>query len=341
MKMSLPTPTIGANMSPKQLEAMEAPLIALANSAGGDLRMLMYGFFSFLHRRTDFYLVPNDADIKEGKSKMGFLEGEAEKLLLAAFRQFPLRRMPRQQQQHVTDKPAQEDEPVPFLGKKQVPPPALKDKEKDTATSVAPDKKFATKKAEDETILYTEEGLQVPVGNGGSTKRFKWTQTIDECTVLVGLPEGIRAKELDVSIKASSIHAKTKSKNADGEVTVFVEGALVEKVKPDECTWSLEGGVLLLILYKVKKTFWATIIEGDEKIDTSQVDSRRHISEYDEATQGQLRKIMFDQKQQEKGLPSSDELIGKRTIPPMPPGVEYIDSEKLNEADKQRQKQKL
>jgi hypothetical protein len=336
--MSLPTPTTGANMSPKQLEAMEAPLIALANSAGGDLRVLMYGFFSFLHRRTDFYLVPNDADIK-GKSKMGFPEGEAEKLLLAAFRQFPLRRMPRQQQQHVTDKHAQKDDP-PSPGKKQVPPPALKDKEKDAATSVVPDKKSATQEAKDEIILYTEEGLQVPVGNGGSTKRYKWTQTTDECTVLVGLPEGIRAKDLDISIKASSIHIKTKCKKADGEVTVFVEGALVEKVVPGECTWSLEGGVLLMILYKVKKMLWVTIIEGDEKIDTSQVDSKRHISEYDEATQGQLRKIMFDQKQQEKGLPSSDELIGKRTIPPMPPGVEYIDREKLNEAQKQKQKQK-
>lgn len=94
-----------------------------------------------------------------------------------------------------------------------------------------------------------------------------------------------------------------------------------------------------MILYKLKKTFWATIVEGDDKIDTGQVDSRRHMSEYDEATQGQLRKIMFDQKQQEKGLPSSDELVGKRTIPPMPPGVEYIDSEKLNAADKQKQKQ--
>jgi HSP20 family molecular chaperone IbpA len=322
-------------MSPQQLEAMEGPLIALANSAGGDLRMLLYGFFSFLHRRTDFYLVPNDADIKEGKSKMGFPEGEAEKLLLAAFRQFPLRRMPRLQQEPVTDVPAKKEDTTQSLAKKQMSAPALKDEEKDTVTS---DQKSVAKETEDDTIRYTKGGLQVPVGNGGSTKRYKWTQTIDECTVLVGLPEGMRAKDLDVSIKASSVHVKTKSRNADSEVTVFVEGDLVEKVKPDECTWSLEGGVLLMILYKVKKTFWATIIEGDDKIDTGQVDSRRHISEYDEATQGQLRKVMFDQKQQEKGLPSSDELIGKRTIPPMPPGVEYIDSEKLNEVNKQKQK---
>ena len=90
---------------------------------------------------------------------------------------------------------------------------------------------------------------------------------------------------------------------------------------------------MIIILYKMKKTFWATVIEGDEKIDTSLVDSRRHISSYDEATQGQLRRIMFDQKQQEKGLPSSDELTGTKTIPKMPPGVEYIDKTTFEKED--------
>ena len=99
-----------------------------------------------------------------------------------------------------------------------------------------------------------------------------------------------------------------------------------------------ERGVIMMILYKLKKTFWATIIKGDDKKTTSQVDSGRHISEYDEATQGQLWKIMSDQKQQEKGLPLSDELTRKRTIPRLPPGVEYIGSEKLDEAEKQKQK---
>ena len=70
------------------------------------------------------------------------------------------------------------------------------------------------KKEPEETVRYTEEGLQVPVGNGGSTKRYKWTQTLEECTVMLGVPKGIRAKELDVSIKTSSIHVKTKEKAA-------------------------------------------------------------------------------------------------------------------------------
>ena len=338
-------------MDPKAMQAMEAPLIALANSSGGDMRKLLYAFFSFLHRRTDFYLVPNEEDLKEGKAKMGFPEGEAEKFLLAAFRQFPLRRIPRQDtaaaaaaQGKATTLPAPKPSPVLATTENKETKEKEADPKKATTTTEKPSEpESATKKKDDnndshsETVRYTEEGLQVPIGNGGSTPQYKWTQTIEECTVMLGIPDGLRAKELDVSIKASSIHVKTKKKDDKGEAeTTFVEGTLVEKVQPDECTWSMEGGVMIIILCKLKKTFWNTVIVGDEKIDASLVDSRRHISSYDEATQGQLRKIMFDQKQQEKGLPTSDELTGVKTIPKMPPGVEYIDKTTIEKDDEKK-----
>ena len=336
-------------MDPKQLQAMEAPLMALANSAGGDLRKLLYAFFSFLHRRTDFYLVPHEDDLKEGKAKMGFPEGEAEKLLLAAFRQFPLRRIPLQQKAGAsTINDAAADAGASSSSRpKTSSTPTNKKQSKETTTDATINTNKPTtssteateKEKEDllgEKIRYTEEGLQVPVGNGGTTKRYVWTQTLDECTVMLGIPSNLRAKDLDVSIKAASIRVKTKPTGGNIEGTTFVEGALFDKIKPDESTWTIEGGVMTMLLQKPKKTFWATIIADDEKIDTSLVDSRRHISDYDEATQGQLRKIMFDQKQKEKGLPTSDEILGTKTISPLPPGVEYIDKTTFEEADKKK-----
>jgi D-alanyl-D-alanine carboxypeptidase len=82
--------------------------VALTNQCQGDLRQLMFSFFSFLNRRTDFYLVPPVEDVTAGVAKTGFPEGDAEKLLLAAFRQFPLWRIPpkkQQQQQHQAQAP--------------------------------------------------------------------------------------------------------------------------------------------------------------------------------------------------------------------------------------------
>ena len=49
-----------------------------------------YAFFSFLNRRTDFYCIMPDP-VPGGR--MGFKEGQAEQILLASFRQFPLRKI--------------------------------------------------------------------------------------------------------------------------------------------------------------------------------------------------------------------------------------------------------
>jgi hypothetical protein len=314
------------------MEAFDVPLIALTNQCGGDLRNVLRAFFSFLHRRTDFYLVPSEEDLKAARAKMGFREGDAEKVLLASFRQFPLRRLPKGSGNSTSSKSKSPNDT-----------PAKKEKdatEKDTAKNNSNEKDSTPKneespeKAKDSTserpLRLTEDGLQVPVGNGGSTDRYTWTQTIDECSVLVSVPQTTRGKDLDVSIKSCSLSVKLKNRPDD---PVLMVGSLVEKVVPDESTWTLEGGVLIVVLYKQKNTFWSTILGGDEKIDTALVDSRRHINEYDDATQAQIRKIMFDQNQARKGLSSSAEISGEtRTVPDtLPPGVEYINQEKLDE----------
>jgi hypothetical protein len=100
----------------------------------------MFSFFSFLNRRTDFYLVPPVEDVTAGVAKTGFPEGDAEKLLLAAFRQFPLWRIPpkkQRQQQH------QAQAPVP-----QAPAPAGPSKTSTTgiSTPVAASASAAAKK---------------------------------------------------------------------------------------------------------------------------------------------------------------------------------------------------
>ena len=93
--MSIPRPTTTPRslVTPEDQDEWDAPLCALAQKSGGDLRKLLFAFFSFLNRRTDFYIItPEDATIN-----IGFKQGDAEKLLLAAFRQFPLRKIPSQQ----------------------------------------------------------------------------------------------------------------------------------------------------------------------------------------------------------------------------------------------------
>jgi HSP20 family molecular chaperone IbpA len=395
---------------------MDAPLVALTQQCNGDLRQLMYSFFSFLNRRTDFYLVPHPDDDQGGQNKnknntnssnstnnnssnkMGFSEGDAEKMLIAAFRQFPLRRIPKGGvRKEVPSKPKA------TKVKTASPPSATKSKPTATATSnlnatataTANAKKkdssseaaagaknretqaqvivessssssktntnnthtglskeestnsAATKKGGDNDndnednvpsnmkgVRYGEEGLQIPVGNGGSTPRYKWTQTIDETTVLIAVPKTFRGKDYNVSITTSKLSVKAK-KCLPGEDTprTFVEGRLVDNIRVDESTWSVEGGVMTVTLDKKEKKFWTAIYEDDiekYKIDTELVDSRRRIDEYDDATQAHFRKMIFDQNQYHLDGPTADEILGKTNtntkasnIPGLPPGVEY------------------
>lgn len=398
--MSLPaTPySAGAPMlTPAELQKFEAPLIAMANLSGGDLRKLFYAFFSFLNRRTDFYcILPGEDGSGNGAGgrRMGFREGQAEQILLASFRQFPLKKVgprpttkgagggkpavasasaaaaksPDRARSSAVKKEAP-TEPTSETGEKPAGSPAVDAKPKDKIQSNAGNdgkekageadgslKSSAEKKKADargDAIRYTDEGKQIPVGNGGSTSRYVWTQTLEEVTVHVPLPDGLRGKDLNVKIGANSLSVGLKGGSAASSDAALIplEGTLFAKVRPSESTWTLETTAdssrkittLQLILDKVQKTWWDTVLSGDTPlIDTTMVDSTRHIDTYDDRTQAEIRKIMFDQRQERLGLKTSQQLM-MDDLPPLPngnevnvaglpTGVEYIDGESLDKA---------
>jgi len=255
---------------------------------------------------------PDDAN---GPLKMGFREGDAEKLLLASFRTFPLRRMPKRTQDEKVGKNGLDDKKCEEKG--------------GTAPKNAAIKKEKEGTKENSIVRLTEEGKQIPVGNGGcSLKRgYQWTQTIEEISVLIPIAKETRGKDLNVDIHTSSVSVKYKNESGKS----ILEGSLHSKIRKSESTWSIEGGVIILNLEKLKKGWWDTAFEGDEAIDTTLIDSTRKIGTYDEATQAKLRKLLFDENQLRQGLPTSDEILGvKPDIPPLPKGVEYIDSSTLD-----------
>jgi hypothetical protein len=221
--------------------------------------------------------------------------------------------------------------------------------------------------SQNDEIQYSEDGLQIPIGNGGITPDYRWTQTLEECTLLVQCPNRnsttpLRGKDIKVTFQPKLLQVQILQKDklhdtSDAAVTdslstpttsngtILLDGELSQQIVPSESTWTIESGVLQIILFKHTKTFWNSIFMNDTiKIDTSLVDSRRHIDTYDEVTQAHIRKIMFEQQQhQAKGLPttlddtiitSSDGL--KPKVPSvLPKGVEYIDQEILDKKMKE------
>lgn len=390
---AVPYSTGTAMLSPAELQQFEAPLIALANLSGGDLRKLFHAIFSFLHARTDFYILASE-DGDGGGGKMGFREGQAERILLSSFRQFPLRKVtpPSKVEERSANNVSTGEEAnystrtasvdslettttietmvtSTSVGSNEDTVGAVvlrKQSDLDSKKKSLPSSNLASVKSKSK-VRYTDEGKQVPIGNGGSTSRYVWTQTLEEVTVHIPIPEGVRAKDLDVSISADSLSVhKTKKNVAEEEVDVIVtevnvenndnnynilplEGTLFARIRPSESTWTLEdsaGGssnisTLQLILEKVQKTWWETVISGDTPlIDATMVDSTRHIGTYDEETQAEIRRIMHDQRQERLGLPTSTSTMDvgdvlsqlPNTIPSLPSGVEYIDGGTLDRA---------
>lgn len=48
------------------------------------------------------------------------------------------------------------------------------------------------------------------------------------------------------------------------------------------------------------------MIKGDKEIDTSKVDNSKPLKDFDEETQGALRKIMYEQQRKMQGLPTTE-----------------------------------
>ena len=70
---------------------------------------------------------------------------------------------------------------------------------------------------------------------------------------------------------------------------------------------SKEGERLLLNLEKIGENIWKTVIKGDVEIDATKVDNTKNLEDFDDETQGALRKVMYEQNRKMRGLPTSEE----------------------------------
>lgn len=90
---------------------------------------------------------------------------------------------------------------------------------------------------------------------------------MDELTVYVDLPDGIKAKDLDIQIKQSTLKVAVKGKPP------IIEGEMHKKVKVDDCMWNIESDgtkrLLNLTLQKMEGQYWwHCVMVGDTEIDT-------------------------------------------------------------------------
>ena len=151
-----------------------------------------------------------------------------------------------------------------------------------------------------------DEGKLVPnSGNGSSTEHYRWTQTLGDVEVRIPIPVGTKAKQLNVEIKPSHLKIGLKGKSP------IVDADLHQKVKLADCYWNLEDEKeIVLFLSKANQMeWWSRLVVGEAEIATRKVQPENSkLEDLDSETRSTVEKMMFDTRQKQMGLPSSDEL---------------------------------
>ena len=266
--------------------------------------------FSFLQRRTDFYVVDDVENFKNGTARMGFPPGRAAEMVKDS--------MGKQQYKHVGKGASGGGGKATKQSKKTATKTGAATTPTTTTSNVKQEQqrqKAPPKPPQQDPFPKPGTNISPTPGNGLITPNYYWTQSLNDLTIYFpSIPTSVKGKNCKVITKAGSL-----SVVVDGEK--LIEGEFERKVNVSESIWSLESGcdtnTLQIHLEKVQKTWWVSPVTNDEyKIDCSKVDSTMHVSEYDEATQGKIREIMFQQQEERRKIASGE------MEAPMPPIME-------------------
>jgi len=143
-------------------------------------------------------------------------------------------------------------------------------------------------------------------GNGANYKDYSWTQTLSDIEIrlpLSFLNYKVKSRELNVKITKNRIIAGLKNKPG------IIEGKFFGPIKEEESLWTLDNNIVTIQLEKIdKQSWWGSIIDTDTKINTQKVKPENsQLSDLDGETRGMVEKMMYDQRQKQMGLPTSEE----------------------------------
>lgn len=304
-------------------ERFDALLLGMATQCEEGVPELMDYFFNFLARKTDFYSRPDIAEktvlekfrhyrekseyAKEEKRKA---EEEKAKKAEEKARKAAEEKMKREARLAGESKPRIREITDEEAEKLQKEIDNKKKEEENNANTnhvSNADKEDVEANVIDENEDKVEEGkLRPNSGNGGNMPHYKWTQTLAELELRVpfNVSYPLKAKHIICDMKKKYLKIGLK-----GETPV-IEGNLTKEIKLEESTWTIDDGkVLVVSIDKVNKMeWWSRIIDTDQEIDTKKVQPENSkLSDLDGETRAMVEKMMYDQRQKELGLPTSEE----------------------------------
>ncbi|KAK9378292.1 HSP20-like chaperone [Kockiozyma suomiensis] len=136
---------------------------------------------------------------------------------------------------------------------------------------------------------------------------YKWSQVLEELTVIVPVPPGTRSRDLQVQITRSKLFVALKSSLS----APIINDDFYKDVKVDDSTWTLDDNkeITLTITKSNKMEWWPCVVKSAPKIDVSRIQPENSkLSDLDGETRSMVEKMMFDQQQKQLKKPTSDEM---------------------------------
>ncbi|PIN20507.1 Nuclear distribution protein NUDC [Handroanthus impetiginosus] len=175
------------------------------------------------------------------------------------------------------------------------------EKKKEVVKEEVVEKKGSETNAEEE-----KKGSRAPnKGNGLDMDNYSWGQSLQEVNISVPVPPGTKSRFIVCDIKKNHLKVGLK-----GQPPV-IDGELFQPVKVDDCFWSLEDqkSVSILLTKQNQMEWWKYLVKGEPEIDTQKVEPENSkLSDLDPETRSTVEKMMFDQRQKQMGLPTSEEM---------------------------------